>query len=251
VWELRAEIALFLGMKEKDSDFPQLNDVDWLFDFAFAVDIMGHMNELNSKLRGKGLFAHDLYSCVKSFMTKLLLFSHQIGMKQFPHFPTLQQITVCDQNLKKYTSSLLDLHAEFSRRFEDFKMIENDLSFVSSPFSFDVDKAPFDLQLELIDLQCDALLAEQFKSVPLPNFYASLNLQTFPRVKAHARKMLVLFGSTYICEQTFSVMKFNKSKHRSAMTDDHLSAVLRIATTEMMPDFNSLVNAHQRLHSSH
>ena len=123
-------------------------------------------------------------------------------------------------------------------------------SLVSSPFTFVVDKAPFDFQIEPIDLQCDALLAEQFNSVPLPNFYASLNEQTFPRIKAHARKMLVLFGSTYICEQTVSVMKFNKSKHRSAMTDDHLAAVLRIATTEMMPDFNSLGKAHQRFHSS-
>ena len=40
VWELRAEIALFLDMKEKDSDFPQLNV---LSDFEFSVDIMGHM----------------------------------------------------------------------------------------------------------------------------------------------------------------------------------------------------------------
>jgi len=64
-------------------------------------------------------------------------------------------------------------------------------------------------------------------------------------------KMLVLFGPTYICEQTFSVMKFNKSKYRSSLTDDHLSAVLHIATSYIQPDFDTLVKAQQRLDFSH
>ncbi|XP_042238726.1 general transcription factor II-I repeat domain-containing protein 2B-like [Homarus americanus] len=233
VWELKEEIGLFLDMKQNAIDFPQLNDEKWLSNFAFAVDIMGHMNDLNSKLQGKGAFAHDLYSSVKAFMKKLLLLSRQITNKQFAHFATLQQIEVCDQNVQKYSLQLLDLHAEFSRRFHDFKLIENDL------------------QLELIDMQCDPLLSEQMKTVTLPKFYASLNDCAFPKLKAHAQRMLVLFGSTYICEQTFSIMKLNKSKLRSAMTDDHLEQVLFIATTEATPDFNGLVSNHQRCHSSH
>uniref|UniRef100_A0A8C3S936 HAT C-terminal dimerisation domain-containing protein n=1 Tax=Chelydra serpentina TaxID=8475 RepID=A0A8C3S936_CHESE len=187
----------------------------------------------------RGLFAHDMYSLVKSFMTKLLLFSCQIGNKQFTHFPTLQQITISDQNLERYTSLLLALHAEFSHHFEDFRMIENDMASISSPFTCDVDNAPSDLQLEA------------FKSAPLPRFYSSLNEQNFPKIKAHAQKMLVRFRSTYVCEQPFSVRKFNISKNRSSISDNHLAAVLRIATTEMTPDFTSLVNAHQRFSSSH
>ncbi|XP_042206651.1 general transcription factor II-I repeat domain-containing protein 2-like, partial [Homarus americanus] len=129
VWELKEESGLFLDMKQNAIDFPQLNDEKWLSDFAFAVDIMGHMNDLNSKLQGKGAFAHDL--------------------------------------------------------FHDFKLIENDL------------------QLELIDMQCDPLLSEQMKTVTLPKFYASLNDCAFPKLKAHAQRMLVLFRSTYIylCKQ--------------------------------------------------
>ena len=59
--------------------------------------------------------------------------------------------------------------------------------------------------------------------------------------------MFVLFGSTYVGEQAFSVMKSNKSRHRSSLTDSHLSAILRIATSETIPDFTALVNAHQLL----
>ena len=39
--------------------------------------------------------------------------------------------------------------------------------------------------------------------------------------------MFSLFGSTYICEQTFSVMNFNKNKQRSSLTDGHLEDILK------------------------
>lgn len=69
-------------------------------------------------------------------------------------------------------------------------------------------------------------------------------------MRKHAQKMLVLFGSTYACEQTFSVMKFTKSRYRSSLTDDHLSNVLHISTSNIQPDFDALVKA-QRLDFSH
>nr|XP_057912588.1 EPM2A-interacting protein 1-like [Doryrhamphus excisus] len=114
-----------------------------------------------------------------------------------------------------------------------------------------VDDAPSEVQMELIDLQSDTHLADHFKSVSLLDFYSALKEENFPHLRRHAQRILVLFGSTYQCEQTFSVMKFNKSKHRSSMTDDHLSAVLRIATSDIPPDFNALVQAQNRLDYSH
>ncbi|KAM4555660.1 general transcription factor II-I repeat domain-containing protein 2A-like [Odontesthes bonariensis] len=88
-------------------------------------------------------------------------------------------------------------------------------------------------------------------SVSLLDFYSSLKEESFPHLRRHAQRILVLFGSTYVCEQTFLVMKFNKSKHRSSITDEHLSAVLRIATSDIQPDFNALVQAQSRLDYSH
>ena len=57
------------------------------------------------------------------------------------------------------------LHDEFSRRFQDFKKVEDEMQLVSSPFTCSVDSAPTDVQLELIDLQSDSLLKEHFKLV--------------------------------------------------------------------------------------
>ena len=99
-----------------------------------------------------------------------------------------------------------------------------------------------------------------FENVPLSrrtvtrrveDIYSSLKEENFPHMRRHAQKILVLFGSTYVCEQTFSVMKFNKSRYRSSITDDHLSAVLRISTSDIQPDFNALVQAQSRLDFSH
>ena len=59
VWDLKTEILLFLEIKGKDKEFPKLKQSEWLSDLAFAVDLFEHMNELNTKLQGKGTFAHE------------------------------------------------------------------------------------------------------------------------------------------------------------------------------------------------
>ena len=60
VWDLKTEILLFLEIKGKDKDFPQLKQSQWLSDLAFAVDFFEHMKELNTKVQGKGTFAHEM-----------------------------------------------------------------------------------------------------------------------------------------------------------------------------------------------
>lgn len=69
VWDLKAEIREFCEKKGKD--IPELSDADWMADLAFAIDVTALMNELNTKLQNKGLFAHEMYSLVKAFMRKL------------------------------------------------------------------------------------------------------------------------------------------------------------------------------------
>ncbi|XP_074501494.1 general transcription factor II-I repeat domain-containing protein 2A-like [Sebastes fasciatus] len=248
-WDLRKEIHEFCVKKGKD--IPQLTDADWIADLGFAVDVTALMNELNVKLQCRGLFVHEMYSAVKAFMRKLQLLSSQMKDNILTHLPTLKEATKSADHLDKYSSMLEALHGEFSRRFQDFKTVESEMHMVSSPFTCSVENAPSDVQMELIDLQSDTLLAEHFRSVSLLDFYSSLKEENFPHMRRHAQKILVLFGSTYVCEQTFSVMKFNKSRYRSSITDDHLSAVLRISTSDIQPDFNALVQAQSRLDFSH
>lgn len=104
--------------------------------------------------------------------------------------------------------------------FQDFKSLASEMYMVSPLFNCSMDYAPSKYQMKLIDLQSDTLLAEHFGSVsPLRGF---------------------LFGATYVSELTFSVMKVNKSKRRSSITNNNLSAVHCIATSDIQPDFNGL-----------
>ena len=62
VWDLKAVIIMFFNMKDISCDFwKEMESEEWVCDFAFAVYIMQKLNELNTKLQGKGVFAHELY----------------------------------------------------------------------------------------------------------------------------------------------------------------------------------------------
>ena len=84
---------------------------------------------------------------------------------------------------------------------------------------------PIDLQLELIDLQASEILKEKHKEGQLVEFYRSLPDNVFPNLKKFAFKMASMYWTTYICEQTFSKMKYVKSEHRTRMINDHLKAI--------------------------
>lgn len=228
-----------------------MTDDEWKYDFMFAVDLLQKRNELNVKLQGKNNFAHQLYACLKAFQSKLSLFSTQINDNNFIHFNLLSEENVpyaCAQKYKEVISSLSD---EFIRRFQDFKKVEHLFNILSSPFSADINVAPADIQLELIDVQADFELKDKFTSQSLSEFYSSLSAAKYPNFRIFAAKLFSIFGSTYICEQTFSCLKINKSKTRSMLTDVNLHRVLRMTTSDLQPNIKKLVSLCNELHTSH
>jgi len=67
-----------------------------------------------------------------------------------------------------------------------------------------------------------------------------VNEATFPKFRCIAHKMLILFGSTYVCEQTFCIMSINKAHHRCKLSSQHLGSILRKTTTNLTPYFDAL-----------
>ena len=181
-----------------------------------------------------------MYKHVKSFERKLSLFSRQAGNNRFSHFPLLKEAKISGKLAAKYKVQLDTLTVEFDKRFQYFKNLEPQFNILSSPFTTEVDSAPENLQLELLDLLASNDLKKKFKSVSLPDFYKLLSDDLFPNLKNFAAKFLTLFGSTYICEQAFS-LKINKSKNRSLPTDINLHDVMRISTSKLAPTFKKIV----------
>ena len=111
------------------------------------------------------------------------------------------------------------------------------------PFTANVSDLPINIQLEIIDLQCDSDLKEKFAAAGLDTFYQYL-LPGYPNLTALAAKVLCMFGTTYLCEQVFSVMSINKTKLRSRLSQQHLNDILKLATIQdVTPDIDELVKA--------
>ncbi|XP_067127429.1 EPM2A-interacting protein 1-like [Centruroides vittatus] len=155
------------------------------------------------------------------------------------------------EKLKSYEDSLRRLHGEFERRFEDFSAIEKDFEIFGMPFNVNCDTVKPDLQLELIELQCNTQLKQLFLNVPKLEFYKSFSKSTFPNLISHAQKVTAMFASSYICEQVFSTMKLRKSCLRNRLTDEHLTSLLRISASQFEPNYEKLVEMQSQFYSSH
>ena len=117
------------------------------------------------------------------------------------------------------------------------------MQFFRPPFTVKPSDMPADIQLEIIDLQCDTNMKEKFASVGLDTFYQYL-LPGYPKLTSLAAKVLSMLGTTYLFEQVFSVLKLNKTKHRSRLTNTHLNDIVKCAATQdLTPDIDALVKA--------
>jgi len=87
---------------------------------------------------------------------------------------------------------------EFKQRFQIFGQLEMDFQLFCSPFTVSPSDLHVDLQLEIIDLQCNSDLKTKFALVSLDTFYQYL-FPGYPKVTPLATKVLCMFGMTYLC----------------------------------------------------
>ncbi|XP_077976074.1 general transcription factor II-I repeat domain-containing protein 2-like [Styela clava] len=186
-----------------------LEDENWLCDLGFIVDITKHLNDLNVQLEGPDQLLHSMYSKIKSFTPML---------------------------------DLCCLLERFNARFTDIKSKKLELDIFSIPFIVTPASAPSELQLELMKLQSDDTLKAMYLNMPLLEFYrVYVSKKEFPNLRASALKWSSVFGSTYLCEQFFSKMKYTKSRYRSRLTDENLGLQLRVSTSSICPNIERLV----------
>ncbi|XP_026475998.1 general transcription factor II-I repeat domain-containing protein 2B-like [Ctenocephalides felis] len=245
VYDLKTEIELFA--EKKEYAFPHFHDKEWMCDFAFLIDITQHLNHLNVELQGKGQFIHNFYDKIQCFECKLKLWRKHLLQNNVSHFPYLEKENA--NNTQKYIQYVDILINEFQLRF--FKMLRTEkiamsIKMFSSPFNIDVDEVQANCQMEIINLQNNSEMKNVFFSVNIENFYKfHISSEKFPCLKKNAMKMMSLFGSTYVCEQLFSTMKFVKNDHRSNLGDTRLESCLRVATSSIPADIDQIVSKKQ------
>ena len=165
---------------------------------------------------------HSIIAC--SRQTHIFLF--------FAHIPFVVNHTINatpperlqqKQDLVQY---LTNLQANFKERFLELE----EASYRHVQLLFRVDaEACGDLAVEVAELQADENQKIQFEDSDLASFCLNAP-KKYTCLKNEATKALVQFGSTYVCEATFSCMVYIKSKYRNRLTDSHLQDNLIIAT---------------------
>ncbi|XP_058141943.1 general transcription factor II-I repeat domain-containing protein 2B isoform X2 [Dasypus novemcinctus] len=226
-FESLKEIDSFMSSRGKP--LPQLSSKDWIKDLAFLVDMTMHLNTLNISLQGHSQIVTQMYDLIRAFLAKLCLWETHLARNNLAHFPTLKSVSRNESDGLNYIPKIAELKTEFQKRLSDFKLYESDLTLFSSPFSMKIDHVHEDLQMEVIDLQCNTVLKTKYDEVGIPEFYKYL-WSSYPRYKNHCAKILSMFGSTYICEQLFSIMKLSKTKHCSQLKDSQWDSMLQFAT---------------------
>lgn len=244
---LLGEIDTF--MRSKGREHEEFTDAQWINDLAFLSDITEHMSILNQQLQGKQQNISSLWQHVTAFRNKLQLWKRQLQDETCPHFRTLQERMQHANNavdLGPYVHIVTGLCDEFERRFPQFDASKTPIKIFAEPFNINPETAPVDLQMELIEIQCDNRLKQHYESHELVEFYSDyLPKQTYPVLYRHALRMVSLFGSTYLCEQFFSRMKHTKNKYRTTLTDQHLMQQLRVAASTTRPDIDRIVRGKQ------
>jgi hypothetical protein len=143
------------------------------------------------------------------------------------------------------------LKINFDTRFSDFDAIANQIKIFQNPFDTDIEILAPELQMEMIDLQCSDIIKNKYQNSSLLEFYKSLPLTQFDNLHKFARGLFSVFGTTYLCEKTFSKMKYTKNVYRSKLTDEHLKSLLIIGTSKISPQLQTIVSGKSQLHKSH
>ncbi|XP_047389158.1 general transcription factor II-I repeat domain-containing protein 2B-like isoform X3 [Sciurus carolinensis] len=221
------EIASFMSSRGKP--VPELSSPAWIRDLAFLVDVTTHLNALDSSLQGHSQMVTQMYDLIRAFLAKLCLWETHLARNNLAHFPTLRSVSADGKDGLRYVPRIAQLKAEFQGRLSDFERCESELSLFSRPFSAAIDSVREELQMEVIDLQCNSALKGKFDKVGVPEFCRHLR-SGYPRFRSHCARVLSMFGSTYICEQLFSIMKLSKTKPCPPLRGAPWDPVLHVAS---------------------
>ena len=147
-----------------------------------------------------------------------------------------KEIQVNDIPIILFLSVFDGVLQKFSYRFQDFERISDTTRLVAFPHLVETETAPLNLQMELVELKNDEQFVKKFKDEEdlLDTWRVAVK---YPNLQELARKTLVLFGNTYVCEAEFLRMKYFKNKYRTRLSDSNLECGLRLMISSEPPNF--------------
>ncbi|KAK1904680.1 SCAN domain containing protein 3 [Dissostichus eleginoides] len=223
------------------------DDADWVARLGYLSDIFSKLNQLNLSLQGKDTNVLSLYDKVCGFMEKIKLWQSKCEKGDTSCFLQLNAYIAtgeCDRApiVKIVHTHLSKLKNEFNSYFPDIDNKSSTLDWVRNPFVTCINSSiPARLQEDLIDVSSDRSLKMRYSSTPLTQFWCGVEKE-YPELGKHALNELLPFGSTYLCEVTFSAMTHIKTKHRNRL---NLENNLITAVATISPRLTKLMREKQ------
>lgn len=247
--DLLQEIKQFLMEQKLEKELKEISTPTWQNELYFLCDITNHLNELNLKLQGRDKFVWDLAKTVMDFRLKLTSFKCQIQENDFTFFPTLKE----NQNARNYNTSrfvnfINILIEQFESRFSDFQKYNLAFKFLKNPFDFDsmkVEELSVLFGTKKTHLEFDISLIEQETHLK-----AASSIERWKRLISDCSFIVLndivpsfvcMFGSTYVCECTFSSLVRRKTKYCNALSQHSLKSEIRCELCNFEPDFRKIV----------
>ena len=221
-------------------------------DIAYFTEMFSKFNEVNLQQQSDETSLIKAKSALSAFLSKLLLYSRNLGHREFRQFPCLSDLEkktgVKDDDIAVYYAHLAKLHKDMSVKFNDLFSLEIP-GWVIDPFTEPSTEVPTHLEEELISLQNDEELKPKFKT-----FYQAFWRQTaiskrYPTLWKDIKLFFIAFPTSYLVERGFSAVSRLLTKQRNKLNiterDD-----LRLLQTNLHPDVDSLI-AMLQAHPSH
>ena len=199
-----------------------------------------------------------LFEGWKGFVSKLDVYTRDSYFKHLKAFSVDHQVNTVEIDMY-----MRDLTSQFCNRFQDFQHFGSLFSFLIKPESSeDLNLSAFewmdieDFRMKLIDFKASLLWTSKFvdlrkslatienKQKSILTCWESLP-EKFSCLKKIAIALLSAFGSTYLCEQIFSHMKFILSAHRSRLTENHSESCVQLKVSKFSPNITELSKEKQ------
>uniref|UniRef100_A0A8C6S835 HAT C-terminal dimerisation domain-containing protein n=1 Tax=Neogobius melanostomus TaxID=47308 RepID=A0A8C6S835_9GOBI len=244
LFELRDEVRLFL-MEHGSQVAKHLTDPDWLTRLAYLSCIFDRLNGLNLSLQGENTNIMSMSDKIRAFKRKVDRWTARVEMGRFDMFNELDEFMEENDLNVHIVKTSITTHLQALLEYFDKYFPEE-----TAPEQYDWIKSPFTvttashlsagMEDALIELSCDRTLKTDFNSKTLAEFWISVERE-YPQLSKAAMDVLTPFGSTYLCEKTFSALTYIKNKYRSRLNveDD-----LRVAVSTIKPRMDLLCSAH-------
>lgn len=218
VFQLREELTEFFA-RQREELAAYFNDPSFIQRLAYLADIFEKLNSLNLSMQGSKTTIINLYDSINAFMEKLALWKMHTKDSVFIMFDRLPSVVDANNltNISaEVTEHLCKLEEELNHYFPERTDMTENLKIVRNPFNANFSSLPVHLQEEFIDLKNDSTMKTVFENSDVTTYWCTASA-SYPRVAKYMMRMLLPFGSTYLCEAAFSALVAVKTKSRNTI----------------------------------